>query len=277
MFTFLHRLSLRDKLMVEFIGVVIVLLIGMVTFRHIEGWSYLDAFYFASTTMAAVGYGDFFPRTDLGKIITIFYQFTSVPIFVYTTSILIEYRLRRVNNRHKMVPKILLRESRSAATYSIQALDGTSYELSREDLHERLGVDGVIRIHQSEYESIPADLFRHINLAPSRHSAGKKYALARIIRPGSFFSGQDAQPLLSFDNIVICECTHTKENIMLDEISDHDLRHSLPHARNIEDLELTLVKRYAKMLDISADEITHLPVSFTDLKVLATTSLTDKA
>ena len=38
---------------------------------------------------AAVGDGDFFPKTDIGKIFTMFYQFIGIPFFVYTTSLFI--------------------------------------------------------------------------------------------------------------------------------------------------------------------------------------------
>jgi voltage-gated potassium channel len=61
----------------------------MFFYHHVEGWRYLDAIYFCSTTLAAVGYGDFLPRTDIGKVFTIFYQFIGIPFFVYTTSLFV--------------------------------------------------------------------------------------------------------------------------------------------------------------------------------------------
>jgi voltage-gated potassium channel len=82
-------LTLGQKLEVEILIVVIILLLGMVFYHFIEGWRYLDALYFSSTTLAAVGYGDFFPKTDIGKIFTIFYLFIGIPFFVYTTSLFI--------------------------------------------------------------------------------------------------------------------------------------------------------------------------------------------
>ncbi len=85
-------LTLGQKLEVEIAIVIIILIWGMFFYHHVEGWRYLDAIYFCSTTLAAVGYGDFLPRTDLGKIFTIFYQFIGIPFFVYTTSLFINRR-----------------------------------------------------------------------------------------------------------------------------------------------------------------------------------------
>ncbi len=83
-------LTLGQKLEIEVAVVILILLIGMMFYHFAEGWRYLDAAYFSSTTLAAVGYGDFSPKTDLGKIFTIFYQFIGIPFFVYTTSLFIE-------------------------------------------------------------------------------------------------------------------------------------------------------------------------------------------
>jgi Ion channel len=85
-------LTLGQKLEVEIAIVIMILIIGMVFYHFVEGWRYLDAIYFCSTTLAAVGYGDFLPRTDAGKIFTIFYQFIGIPFFVYTTSLFINKR-----------------------------------------------------------------------------------------------------------------------------------------------------------------------------------------
>lgn len=51
-----------------------------------EGWSYLDACYFSVITLATVGYGDFAPKTDLGKLFTIGFILIGVGLFVALAS-----------------------------------------------------------------------------------------------------------------------------------------------------------------------------------------------
>ncbi|QIE56725.1 two pore domain potassium channel family protein [Pikeienuella piscinae] len=55
-------------------------------FRWIEGWSFLDAFYFAIVSMATVGYGDLTPTTPLGKVLCMVFLVIGVGIFVLTVT-----------------------------------------------------------------------------------------------------------------------------------------------------------------------------------------------
>jgi len=61
---------------------VVLLLIGTVFYARTEGWSVLDALYFCVVTLATVGYGDFAPRTPLGKVFTIVYILIGAGVFV---------------------------------------------------------------------------------------------------------------------------------------------------------------------------------------------------
>ncbi|MBS0483038.1 MAG: two pore domain potassium channel family protein [Proteobacteria bacterium] len=65
-------------------------LIGIATlfYHQVEGWRLLDALYFSVMTLATVGYGDFAPRTDMGKLFTIGLVFSGIGLFVATASAL---------------------------------------------------------------------------------------------------------------------------------------------------------------------------------------------
>jgi hypothetical protein len=54
---------------------VSLLVVGTWVFHRVEGWSYLDSFYFSAISLATVGYGDFTPKTPAGKLLTVFYIF----------------------------------------------------------------------------------------------------------------------------------------------------------------------------------------------------------
>jgi len=56
-----------------FYWVIGILVLGTWFYARVEGWRALDSLYFTVTTLTTVGYGDFYPRTDAGKIFTIFY------------------------------------------------------------------------------------------------------------------------------------------------------------------------------------------------------------
>jgi voltage-gated potassium channel len=67
-------LLLRDPQFVRLLGVVLLLLLsGAQIYHRLEGWGYLDALYFTVITLTTVGYGDFAPQTNLGKIFSMLY------------------------------------------------------------------------------------------------------------------------------------------------------------------------------------------------------------
>lgn len=61
---------------------VVMLCIGTFFYSHIEGWKYLDSLYFSVTTLTTVGYGDFYPKTEAGKLFTVFYILAGVGIIL---------------------------------------------------------------------------------------------------------------------------------------------------------------------------------------------------
>lgn len=59
-----------------------LLLVGMFVFHWVEGWSYLDSFYFSAISATTVGYGDFSPKTPAGKLLAVFYIFCGIGLLV---------------------------------------------------------------------------------------------------------------------------------------------------------------------------------------------------
>jgi hypothetical protein len=56
------------------VGVTIgTIALGTVAYMWLEGWSAVDALYFSVVALATVGFGDFVPITDAGKVFTVVY------------------------------------------------------------------------------------------------------------------------------------------------------------------------------------------------------------
>jgi len=58
------------------------IVLGTVVYHYIEGWSWLDSLYFSVITLTTIGYGDFSPQTDLGKIFTLLYIVVGVSLIL---------------------------------------------------------------------------------------------------------------------------------------------------------------------------------------------------
>jgi hypothetical protein len=72
--------------------VAVLLLGGTIFYRQVEGWSWLDAFYFCVVSLATVGYGDLSPTTPFAKVFTIVYIFIGLSFFVSFINLLAQER-----------------------------------------------------------------------------------------------------------------------------------------------------------------------------------------
>jgi voltage-gated potassium channel len=58
------------------------LLIGTLFYHWVEGWNFLDSIYFCVVSLGTVGYGDFTPKTPVGKFFTIVYLINGIVILL---------------------------------------------------------------------------------------------------------------------------------------------------------------------------------------------------
>ncbi|KAM4063163.1 ion channel domain-containing protein [Hirsutella rhossiliensis] len=68
----------QRTLMLQTIMVLMYLLLGALVFSKVEGWSYLDAVYWANVTLFTVGFGDFAASTNLGRALLFPYALIGV-------------------------------------------------------------------------------------------------------------------------------------------------------------------------------------------------------
>ena len=108
------------------IVLIVIILFGSAAFyNYIEKWRYIDALYFSAATMTTVGYGDITPKTDAGKIFTIFFVFAGVGIALYGLSLIAahfvemreEFWLQRLGKISMKHPQTFLGRLRTLFSY----------------------------------------------------------------------------------------------------------------------------------------------------------------
>jgi hypothetical protein len=81
-----------------FIYAGIMIAIGAVVYRWLEGWSWLDSFYFVVVTLTTIGYGDLHPTQPITKLITIFYGINGIVMILLIFDVIRKVRGWDVDN-----------------------------------------------------------------------------------------------------------------------------------------------------------------------------------
>jgi voltage-gated potassium channel len=79
--------------------IILLVVIGTIGFRFLEGWSPLESLYATIITITTVGYGDFTPQTSAGRVFTIFFGVVAVGVAGYAISNLAAWMIQRQQNR----------------------------------------------------------------------------------------------------------------------------------------------------------------------------------
>lgn len=75
--------SLIQTLVLALVMVLMLYVIAVPFYIIVEGLTLVDAVYFVTVSITSVGYGDITPKTDAGKIFSIFLLLSGVSIFFY--------------------------------------------------------------------------------------------------------------------------------------------------------------------------------------------------
>lgn len=78
---------------------ITLITIGTVFYHFVEDFSWLDSLYFTVITLATIGYGDLAPKTDIGKLFTIFYVIVGITVFVLLAQVVLAKIIDRRNLR----------------------------------------------------------------------------------------------------------------------------------------------------------------------------------
>jgi len=73
----------NGKYFIAFFIYILMIFIGAAVFNSFELWGYGNSIYFCVTTLATIGFGDFAPRTEGGRIFLIFYVCLGFGIFSF--------------------------------------------------------------------------------------------------------------------------------------------------------------------------------------------------
>ncbi len=85
----------RSKIILALVMVLTVLLIGLIGYRILADYSWLEALYMTIITVSTVGFMEVKPLDDESKIFTILLIISSVFIFAFAISVITEYILSR--------------------------------------------------------------------------------------------------------------------------------------------------------------------------------------
>lgn len=85
----------RSKIYLALFLVLVVLMFGVIGYRFISDYSWIDAFYMTIITVTTVGFSEVRPMEAEGKIFTVILIVTSVVIVGFAISVITEYILSR--------------------------------------------------------------------------------------------------------------------------------------------------------------------------------------
>jgi hypothetical protein len=79
--------------------------LGTIVYKILEGWTWIQSFYFSIITISTVGYGDLHPTTEISRLFTAFYILSGVAIALSALGIIgmnyLEKREKKISKRRE--------------------------------------------------------------------------------------------------------------------------------------------------------------------------------
>lgn len=85
----------KSKIGVFFVLVVFLLAAGSLSFHYLENWSFVDSFYFTTSTLLTIGYGDLVPSNPVSKVATVVFALLGVSVFLYGLTVITSYYIQK--------------------------------------------------------------------------------------------------------------------------------------------------------------------------------------
>ena len=104
------KMEVVDRIELGIFVMAVAVVVYSVIFMYIEGLGLIDALYFSIVTISTVGYGDYVPKTELGKLISSLYILVGVGIGLYVMGNISEFFIggyfKKVNQMRAMEKRI---------------------------------------------------------------------------------------------------------------------------------------------------------------------------
>lgn len=95
---------LRSKIYLAILLLISLISAGVIGYKILSNYSWLDAFYMTVITITTVGFGEVSPLDDVSKIFTVFLILASIIILGYALSVITEFILSK-NNLEELTQK----------------------------------------------------------------------------------------------------------------------------------------------------------------------------
>lgn len=90
---------------------IAVIFSGSYFYYKVEKLSIIDSVYLATMTITTVGYGDYVPKTNEGKIFTIFYSIIGIGIALYAITLIANnFVIRNIEKQMKRFKKRIIKK-----------------------------------------------------------------------------------------------------------------------------------------------------------------------